>query len=52
MFFTVTIKGKQNIKFYGGETITVLNPCHVSIFTTQYLIWSNVLLLVKYIDCW
>ena len=29
--FSVTIKGAKNIKFYGGETITVLNPCHVSV---------------------
>jgi len=32
----VKVKGAKNIKFYGGEVVTVLNPCHVS--TTYYVV--------------
>ncbi|KAF6020357.1 GUF1 [Bugula neritina] len=27
--YKVKVKGAKNIKFYGGEVVTVLNPCHL-----------------------
>ena len=28
--YKVHIKGARNIKYYGKEVLTILNPCHVS----------------------
>ena len=30
------IHGAKNIKKYGSDELTILNPCHVSIYTSSF----------------
>ncbi|XP_052077454.1 translation factor Guf1, mitochondrial-like isoform X4 [Mytilus californianus] len=52
--YKVKIKGDKNIKFYGAEEITILNPCKLpdpNIIEAQYepMVYSTIIVPVDYI---